>query len=302
MMDAVVRYLDQRRSLGYKDADLCRDLISFAKFSAGRGSDYITLNNAIAWVDGRKCRSDTSRRFLLSCVRRLGLYLLSEDNRHEILSEEFTRSPKRHRRPIPFIYSDTEIRQLIKRLSKHRLMHPYDSTTYEHLIGLIAVTGLRIGEAISLLKSDLSGNELFVRKGKFGKDRVVHLDSSTVTALGEYLSRRPRHLKSTSIFITHKDRAPSKHAIESAFRACANEMGLFGRNGSGLPRVHDLRHTFAVRSLASCPPDKDAVSNHIIALSTYLGHVSLDSTYWYLEISTETKELMALAMEEVFDV
>jgi integrase/recombinase XerD len=79
-------------------------------------------------------------------------------------------------------------------------------------------------------------------------------------------------------------------------------MGLFGRNGSGLPRVHDLRHTFAVRSLASCAPDKGAISNHIIALSTYLGHVSLDSTYWYLEISTETKELMVLAMEEVFDV
>jgi integrase/recombinase XerD len=194
-MNAVVRYLDQRRSLGYKDADLCRDLISFARFSAARGSDYITLDNAIAWVDGRKCRSDTSRRFLLSCVRRLGLYLLSEDSRHEILSEEFTRSPRRHRRPIPFIYSDAEIRQLIKRLSNHRLIHPYDSTTYEHLIGLIAVAGIRIGEAISLLKSDLSGNELFIRKGKFGKDRIVYLDTSTVSAIDEYLSRRPRHLK-----------------------------------------------------------------------------------------------------------
>jgi len=302
MMDAVVRYLYQRQSLGYKDTDLSRDLISFAKFSADHGLDYITIDNAIAWVDGRNCRSDASRRFLLSCVRRLGLYLLTEDDRHEILSEEYTRSPRRHRRPIPFIYSDLEVRQLIKLLSEYRSPHLYDSTTYEHVIGLIAVTGLRISEAIGLSRFDLCGTELFVRKGKFGKDRVVHLDLTTVSALEYYLSRRPKHLKSTGLFVTHKDRAPTKHAIQSAFRACANQMGLYSRNGSGLPRVHDLRHTFAVRSLASCPPDKEAVSNHIIALSTYLGHVSLASTYWYLEIGTETKESMALAMEEVFNV
>lgn len=302
MIEAVSRYIDQRNSLGYKDVDLRRDLLSFAHYSVDQAAAHLRQDHALAWVELKRDRSDRSRRRLLASIRRLGLFLQAEDPRHEILSEEYTRPRCRYPRPIPYIFTDAELRGIIHALAGLRRSHPYDPLTYKHLVGLIAVTGVRVGEARSLRRSDLNGTEMLVRMGKFGKDRIVHIDPTTVNALQLYLQQRPYEWDSDKLFVVSGNKPPSKSAISATFRACTNKLNLFSRNGSGLPRVHDLRHSFASRALALCGSNREAVSNQIISLSAYLGHVSLASTYWYLEISTETKETMAQAMEAVFHV
>lgn len=299
MIEAVQRYLQLRKALGYQDIDICRDLPAFARFAARRGAVHLRDDDAIAWVSQGGAQS---RRYeLLASIRRLGLFLHAEDERHEVLAEEHTRSFRRTKRPPPYIYTDSEIRQILEELGALTLANAYDAATYKHIVGLIAATGLRINEARSILTKDFIKDEIMVRKGKFGKDRIVHLHQSTSKALRLYLLDRPKTLSQDRLFIIHNNRTPSDHSIGAMFRRCTNRLNLTGRNGSSLPRIHDLRHTFAVRSLAACGSDRKTISNHMVALSTYMGHVSVASTYWYLEISTETKESMALAIEEVLN-
>jgi len=299
MIQAIERYLELRKLLGYQDVDLSRDLRSFALFADDRKATFLREGDAIAWAE-QKCER-RRRYYLLASVRRVGLFLNAEDPRHEVLAEEHVRSARRARRPIPYIYTDGEIRRILAELGTLPLAHAYDAATYKHIVGLIAATGLRINEARNILTRDFKNNEIMIRRGKFGKDRIVHIHKSTVKALRTYLADRPNHLNIDQLFVIHNDRTPSGHSIDAMFRKCTTKLNLTSRNGSRLPRIHDLRHTFAVRSLASCGSDRKLISNHIVALSTYLGHVSVASTYWYLEISTETKESMALAIEEVLD-
>ena len=299
MIEAVQRYLELRKALGYRDLDISRDLPAFARFAARRGAAHLRDVDAIAWVSQGGAHS---RRYeLLASIRRLGLYLHAEDERHEVLAEEHTRSFRHTKRPPPYIYTDTEIRQILQELGALNLVHAYDAATYKHIVGLIAATGLRMNEARSIRIEDFTKDEIVIRKGKFGKDRIIHLHKSTSTALKSYLLDRPKGLNQDRLFVIHNNRTPSGHSIGTMFRRCTNRLNLTGRNGSGLPRIHDLRHTFAVRSLAACGSDRKTISNHMVALSTYMGHVSVASTYWYLEISTETKESMALAIEEVLN-
>ncbi|MEG3170621.1 tyrosine-type recombinase/integrase [Sphingomonas sp. ZB1N12] len=299
MIQAIERYLELRKLLGYQDVDLSRDLRSFALFADDRKATFLREGDAIAWAE-QKCKR-RRRYYLLASVRRAGLWLNAEDPRHEILAEEHVRSARRARRPIPYIYTDGEIRRILAELGTLRLAHAYDAATYKHIVGLIAATGLRLNEARNILTRDFENNEIMIRRGKFGKDRIVHIHKSTVKALRTYLADRPNHLNKDKLFVIHNDRTPSGHSIDAMFRKCTTKMNLISRNGSKLPRIHDLRHTFAIRSLASCGSDRTLISNHMVALSTYLGHVSVASTYWYLEISTETKESMALAIEDVLD-
>ncbi len=299
MIEAIERYLQLREQLGYRDLDLDRDLRNFAHFSAGRGAHHLCSADAIAWVE-QKCQP--RRRYeLLASIRRVGLFLSAEDPRHDVLAEEYVRPVRRPRRPIPFIYTDGEIQQILVELGRLPLAHTYDAATYKHIVGLIAATGLRINEARNILLQDFKNNEIMIRRGKFGKDRIVHIHKSTARALRVYLTNRPDSFNKERLFVIHNNRTPSDHSICAMFRKCTTKLNMTSRNGSRLPRIHDLRHTFAVRSLASCGSDRKLISNHMVALSTYLGHVSAASTYWYLEISTETKESMALAIEEVLD-
>lgn len=299
MIEAVQRYLELRKSLGYRDVDLCRDLPAFACFTADRGATHLRNDDAIAWVSQRETRSQ--RYALLASIRRLGIFLHAEDENHEVLAEEHTRPFRRTKRPTPYIYTDTEIRQLLTELGNLPLANPYDAATYKHIVGLISATGLRISEARNILASDFEKDEILIRKSKFGKDRIIHIHRSTTDQLQSYISDRPTGLRRDRLFVIHNNRTPSDHSINAMFRHCINKISLTSRNGSRLPRIHDLRHTFAVRSLAACKSDRNAISNHMVALSTYLGHVSVASTYWYLEISTETKESMASAIEEVLN-
>ncbi len=300
MINAIERYVRLRELLGYQDADLCRDLRTFARFASARGATHLRNEDVLDWV---KCKGTRSRRYELSAsLRRLGLFLRAEDERHEVLADEYIRLYRRGRRPLPYIYTDQEIRQILAELGSLPLAHSYDAATYKHFVGLIAATGLRMSEARNILTQDINGSEILIRQGKFGKDRIVHIHESTQAALTSYVLSRPPQLSQKRLFVIHNNRTPSTASIGAMFRQCTTKLNIVSRNGSNLPRIHDLRHTFAVRSLAACGSDRRMISNHVVALSTYMGHVSVSSTYWYLEISTETKESMSLAIEGVLDV
>lgn len=298
MIKAIERYLLMRKNLGYVDADLPRELRAFATFAAKRGALFIRVDDALAWVEDR----GRYRFELLACVKRLGRYLRAEDVRHEIVPDIYTQPPPRSGRRVPFIYSDEEVRAVMAGFRRLSFPHPYDAATYEHLIGLIAVTGLRVSEAIGLGGEDLRSDSILVSNGKFGKDRRVYIDRTTQLAMNRYLRARPPEFDSLDLFVIHTNRAPSKSTVEAKFRRCTNLLGMTGRPNTGLPCIHDLRHTFVVRSLANCPLHRREVSKHAVALSTYLGHVSLESTYWYCDVTPDTKMLMAQTMEDMINV
>jgi integrase/recombinase XerD len=297
MIDDTLRYLKLRSLLGYIDSDLARDLDGFARFAADRGAVHLRTDDALAWVS---LKSKVQRRHeLLAAIRRLGLFLNAEDSRHEVLAEEYTRPFRRSRRPTPYIYTTEEIGLILQNLGSLPLSHPYDASTYKHMVGLIAATGLRLSEAQNILTENIHGNTILIINTKFGKSRIVHIHDSTAAALKEYLRSRPANLRKDRLFVIHNDRTPSQHSICHMFRRSTISLGLSTRNGSNAPRIHDFRHTFAVASLASCVSDRRSISRHMIALSTYLGHVSIKSTYWYLELTMEVKNSMAASIEGV---
>lgn len=171
---------------------------------------------------------------------------------------------------------------------------PTDSTrpiTYRTLLGLLFTTGMRIGEALRLRVDDVDASGLTIRQTKFCKSRWLPLHVSTAEALQHYLAtRRGVISQSNRLFLSWRRRRPlGAEQVLRTFQALCAEAGLDGAGGRRKPRLHDLRHSFAVHALRRCGVGRDAVERHMLALSTYLGHVSVTSTYWYLE---QTPQLM----------
>jgi integrase len=163
------------------------------------------------------------------------------------------------------------------------------------LFGLLAATGMRISEALALRLGDVTEDGLIVVKTKFKKSRLIPLHPTTRKALNDYLSSRLRLATcSDALLIANTGAPPSYETAASLFRQLSRQIGLRGDPGQPEPRIHDLRHSFAVRSLEGCPCDRDSVSRHILALSTYLGHAHVTDTYWYLQA---TPTLMAQIAE-----
>lgn len=299
MRDPTERYLTERSMLGYIDRDLARDLRNFAAFAAERHAMFLKLDDALDWVanrPGRKRRSE-----LLGALRRLGIYLNAEDRRHEIVPETYVKISKGPKL-VPFLYTAEETSRVLAGFSEISLPHPFDAITYRHIIALVAATGMRISEAVRLKVFDFDGDALFVRKAKGDRDRLVYLHPTTATALRAYLDARPPSFRCNDLFSVHTGRAPLIETVRNKFRRCIDHVGLKGRRGSGPPRIHDFRHTFAVNCLAECDFGRENVSAHVVALTTYLGHVSIVSTFWYLDLTTEGKRDIAAALEGGLDV
>ena len=155
---------------------------------------------------------------------------------------------------------------------------------YATLFGLLAATGMRISEALALRLEDVTTDGLIIRQTKFQKSRLLPLHETTRRALDEYLSARMR-LGGTldgALLVSITGKAPSYNTVVAVFLRLARSIGLRGKPGRPGPRIHDLRHTFAVRSLEQCRHDRETVARHVVALSTYLGHAHVTDTYWYL--------------------
>jgi integrase/recombinase XerD len=284
MKDAVETYLRLRRSTGFAlSNDECL-LASFARFAGERNESHIRAQTAIDWA--ARGPSAAQRDARLKAVCRFARHVRAEDDRHELPSARYF-GCRQKRRP-PHIYTKGEIDRLIEaaaQLPPRSALRPH---TYATLLALLASTGLRISEALGLRFADVTADGLLIRKTKFGKSRLVPLHDSAAAGLQRYLMRRRRHpSEGDHVFIGKHGRPLPYHAVHSTFLTLLRKAGLWPASGGHRPRLHDLRHAFAVRALQASPAGRRRIGQHMTALATYLGHVNIYSTYWYLQAAPD---------------
>lgn len=290
-------YLALRRAVGFKLVGEGQLLADFAQFAERAGERTVTTQTALEWarLPAGGSRNYLSRR--LRAVRGFARYLHALDPACEVPSIELL--PASKYRPAPHLYSDREILAL---MAAARSLRPsLRAATMETLIGLLACTGLRIGEALRLDREDLDQTNqlLIVRDSKFGKSREVLLHPSTVQALASYAEIRDRlcpHPSQPSFFLTTRETRPAHPTIHQPFRRLLDETGVRRRSPTGRARIHDVRHSFAVKTLLGWYRDGGDVAARMPLLSTYLGHVDPAATYWYLSAAPE---LLGLAGERL---
>jgi len=286
LMDAVEGYISLRRSVGYKLEEAASFLRSFARFAQQRGETHVAVQTAIAWAEQARSQSQRHRR--LRTVVHFAQFMRVEDQRHEVPPDAVF-GGSCIRRP-PYIFTDEEIRLMMGESRRLRPVGSLRPHTYSTLFGLLAVTGLRVSESLNMKTHDVTPDGLVIRDTKFHKNRLVPIDESTSDALGEYMVRR-REVRSSDdyLFISNQGRRISYMATWETFHKVCRKAEIPRQSGAVKIRLHDLRHSFAVRCLETSPDSRGAVTSHMVALMTYLGHASLASTYWYLE---STPQLM----------
>lgn len=288
-------FLALRCTLGF-DVGRHRWLLrDFARFTDRIGyHGPLTADLALRWAMS-PCPGEPGRaERRLSVLRQFARHLSSLDPATEIPPVGLLRRATRRRQP--HIYSDAEISALLQACSR---LHPREGlrpSTYRTLFSLLASTGLRLSEACRLQRRDVDLREglLTVRKGKFGKSRLVPLHPTAVEALTRYARRRdasPIAPRSESFFRTERAPALTRQAVEGAFITVRAGLGWATAGRAGRPRIHDLRHTFVVRRLLRWYQEGADVNRKILALATYLGHAKVTDTYWYL---SAVPELMAI--------
>jgi integrase/recombinase XerD len=272
MIAAVEAYLALRRAAGYSMRDADRILRSYGRFAHARRDRFVKVATIHAWA--RRARSPERREALVRKAALLARHLHAEDPRHEIPSYRvFAADP--FQRPEPFIFSHAQIVALMNVARRC----PSHGDTYATLIGLLAATGMRISEALSLRVDDLTRDGLVIRETKCHKSRLVPLHATVERELVAFLKRRGR-ARCDRVFVGAKGGPLSYDRFKVWYRRFLAAIGLDYKQ-SPRPRLHCLRHTFAVRALEAS--DSTSVAEHELALSTYLGHATVASTYWYLE-------------------
>jgi integrase len=283
MMASVETYLAVRRAVGFTLSNTEYLLRSFADFATDRKETHIRTATAIDWASQAKSVAQRHTRHQTIC--RFAQYLRVEDLRHELPPANYFGYRKTRR--VPHIYSREEINGLV--LAATRLCSP-DSLlprTYAALISLLAATGLRISEALHLLVTDITPNGLLIRRTKFQKTRLVPLHATAVTGLGHYLIHRQEAKRGGDhVFVSDEGQPLVYWKVHGVFRALLKSAGI-KPSGGRWPRIHELRHTLAVRALESSPTGRQRIGQHMLALATYLGHVNINATYWYLETTPE---------------
>ena len=293
MMAAVESYLAVRRAAGFTLSNTEYLLRSFAGFAADQNQTHIRIATAIDWAS--QARSVAQRHTRYQTICRFAQYLCVEDSRHELPPGNHFGYRKTRR--VPHIYSRDEIDGLVlaaTRLPSSDLLLP---KTYAALISLLAATGLRISEALHLLVADITPSGLLIRRTKFQKTRWVPLHDTAVIGLGRYLLHRQEARRGGDhVFVSEEGQPLVYWKVHSVFRTLLRSAGL-QPSGGRWPRIHELRHTFAVRALESSPAGRQRIGQHMLALATYLGHVNINTTYWYLETTAELMRDIAIVAE-----
>jgi integrase len=291
----VDRFVRLNRALGMKFAAQETSLRAFADFAAERSITHVSAALILEWASGAATPGAAQARF--DRARALAVFLHAEDARHEIPTMGLL-SRSRRRRPAPHILTQDQISRIMQEALLVPGLTPVSPLTYYNLFGLLASTGLRISEALPLQRDDLTEDGLMIHKGKFGKSRLVPIHASTRAALERYLEARSVvRNPGDDLFVLGHGRAPTATRVYVVFVRIVRKLGYRNATGPG-PRVHDLRHTFAVRSLEACGNDPQAVLRHMTALSTYLGHVDIANTYWYIEATPVLLKMIASTAEE----
>ncbi|SDR55859.1 tyrosine-type recombinase/integrase [Paraburkholderia tuberum] len=285
---ALTEYLSLRRSLGFKLRRQEKLLYQFIDFFASIGAPTITVQHALTWACQPMNVGNNWWSYRLSAVRGFTNYLHAVDHAVEVPPSDLL--PWRSHRASPYLYSDEEIMALIK--AAGTLSSPLRVTTYQTLIGLLAVTGMRVGEAINLNRQDFDARNgtLIVRDSKFGKTRELPLHPTTTALLKRYLASRnrgPYAGRAAALFISPTGGRLLYCNIQWTFHRLVRLAGIVPRTSHCRPRIHDLRHAFAVRTLLDAYRDGSDTQQRLTLLSTYLGHANPATTYWYLSAAPE---------------
>jgi integrase len=290
----VERYIALRQTLGFRLHKTAQHLHAFARFAAAMDDTHIRTSTAVAWAT--EAPSPSARHVRLRDVVHLARFLHAEDAAHEVPPATLFPAPKV--RPLPYIYVPEEVAQIVAATGRLRRTYPLRREVYATLFGLIAATGLRVSEALDLRFDDLQPNGvLLIRRTKFGKSRLVPLHPTAADALDRYLDRR-RKLAVTDdhVFLSAGNRRIASSMVNYTFRRVLRLAGV--APGRTRPcRIHDLRHTFATRSLQQCSARRESVARHFVSLATYMGHTDIVYTYWYLEATPELMTDIATAAE-----
>jgi integrase/recombinase XerD len=290
---AVETYLAVRRAVGFALRCEGSHLKGFAMFSEARKQPYVSAKIAIEWAGLAQSMPQRARR--LGIIIRFARYLRAENQRHEVPPAVF--GAERPPRRTPYILTTEQIRQLIEVASRTRPR--LARATYSTLFSLLACTGLRVSEATRLRLDDITPDGLVIRRTKFRKSRLVPLHETAQAALERYLQQRHIYAPfADHVFVSLERKPLSLSVVDRTFRIAVKRVGLPPGTGGVRPTPHSLRHTFAVRALETCPDGRDAITKHMLALSTYLGHSKVAHTYWYLEAVPELMRDIADRVEE----
>lgn len=286
---AIDGYLELRQAAGF-EMKVDRGLLhNFARFATDRSETHVRRHTTIEWAAQAPTPHQRERR--LAMVRRFAGHARAEDPRHEEIPEKVFVSTRR-RRPFPHIFSPEQLLQLLDATVHLRPKGSLRPLTYYTLFGLLAATGLRISEAMRLTMDDVTSDGLVIRKTKFRKSRLVPFHETTQAALQHYLERRQLIAGCARVFVSTKGGALTYAMINGTFHYLVKRAGL-SLKPEHRPRIHNLRHLYAVRTLESCPAGYDGARRHILALSTYLGHAHVTDTYWYLQSTPQLMKSIA---------
>ena len=283
----VTEYLRLRRGLGFALVDPGRVLPQFAAWMEAEGHETITIEAALVWTQLTVNASPITLSHRLGAVRGFARYLQSIDPTTQIPPSGMFGTPQRY---IPHIYTDQQLDALLA--ASRRLEPALRATTIHALFGLLIASGMRIGEALGLTGDDIDlvGEVLTIRYAKFDRDRLVPLHPTVTGMLDDYARHRDRQRSASErggpFFVSGDDIALSYNVVQAAFRAVIAHTGVVTTTGQR-PRIHDFRHTFAVNTLIGWQRDGIDIAGRLPVLSTYLGHVSPASTYWYLHAVPE---------------
>jgi integrase len=291
-------YLALRRSLGYKLTHQGRLVADFVSYMDSIASSRVTVDAVLAWATRPEGAAPAWLHARLSAVRGFAVFLKNRDPATEVPEPGLL--PDGKHRADPYIYTDDEIIRLLA--AAGRLPSPLRAATYRTLFGLMAVTGLRIGEAVGIDRGDIDWTQelLSVMRTKYTGSRQLPLHHSTMEALGEYAQQRDalclKEPTAVSFFVSMTGTRLIPTVATRVFASVCRDAGIGPRSATCRPRLHDLRHTYSVKSLIGWYRAGEDVARRLPELSTYLGHTSPASTYWYL---SGTPELLGLAVDRL---
>lgn len=311
LRDAIEQYLALRRSLGFELRIQAGILRRFASFAEREEFAYVTTGLVLRWVETLSHTLPATAGRSVNVVRRFAIWQAGLDPRTEVPPPRLVAS--RYERRRPFLHTDEQIVQLL--LETEQLQSPKGlrGPTLSTFFGLIAVTGLRISEALKLDRRDVDLIEgvLAIRRTKFGKSRLVPVHPTTRTALAVYAEQRDRivgDITTPALFVSEQAQRITGCVARHYFAHVSQRLGQRTSAGKGLtgrrrvrlktrrgrgPRLHDLRHRFAAHTLLNWYRDGVDVEREIPKLSTYLGHCAVSHTYWYIDAVPELLQLAA---------
>jgi integrase/recombinase XerD len=299
---SIEQYLALRRALGFKMELAARLLTQFDRYCARIGVTRVTTEAAVAWATAPAGASPGWWAQRLGIVRGFAAWAQTQDLGIEVPPADLV--PGRFGRVVPYLYSDADIVALMA--ATDHLPLPLQRHTYRTLIGLLSITGLRIGEAIRLGRDEVGVERRVVRivNSKFGKSREIPLHASSSEALRRYAEHRDQWFPAPPcgrFFLSTKGTPLRYSVVQPTFAKLARQAGLQPRSPRCKPRLHDIRHTMAIRALADCYATGGDVHAVLPLLATWMGHGDPNSSYWYLFASPELLGLAGGLLEAAFE-